>query len=159
MVMEPTTGILACCTVEAHGWSTNERSLIAITPSDSKVWMLDTAVPGLPTSSLTINWTGCPSMPPDAFTVLAQALYTFDPLEMLVANAPEQVHSTPTLIGTPVAAAVLPALELPAELVAPVEPLAEVVPLCPLEEHAPNAATTASTTTSEDTRRTDNTGN
>lgn len=78
---------------------------------------------------------------------------------MLVANAPEQVHSTPTLIGAPVAAAVLPPLELPAELVAPVEPLAEVVPLWPLEEHAPNAATTANTTTSEDTRRTDNTGN
>jgi hypothetical protein len=50
-----------------------------------------------------MTWTGWPSIPPDAFTELAHALYSSSPGTLNAANGePEQLQMNPTLIGAPV---------------------------------------------------------
>ena len=58
-------------------------------------------MPGVAASSSVMSWTVCPLSPPDTFTLSAHALYTSSAGRMSAPNGPEQLQTTPTLIGFP----------------------------------------------------------
>jgi hypothetical protein len=107
-------------------------------------------------SSLVVNWTECPLIPPEAFTVFTQALYTSSSGTSAPPNGPEHEQTIATLMGAPVACAGVDPLvgwlpdDDPEELpeVDPVEPAAAVVgldeELLLLDEHAPTPTSSAS---------------
>jgi hypothetical protein len=89
-----------------------------------------------------MTWIGWPSIPPEAFSESAQALYTSTAGTMSGPKGPPQLQISPTLIGVPLALADWPLGEvdgLPEE----VDELLEADGRL-LEEHAPRATIAAS---------------
>ena len=102
----PISGIpLAIAALSKAETRLSEDTMMALTPSAMNCCPAAWAVAGSPLSSMTMTWTGWPSMPPLALIQAAQAGATVAPWSLEEACAPVSEPITPILISAPFGAA------------------------------------------------------